>query len=100
MREQILTFTVEVDREFGIMDIGRKVGFHTQTRKFHIIEPPTHGYTVIGYHSPCMAKVDFTPINRELPPELQIETVEDLYDFFDALGEYRKEVFIQETTDE
>ena len=85
MREQILSLQVEVDREYGIMDIGKKVGFNVETRKFQEVEFPTHGYTVIAYNSPCLATVDFTPINRELPPERKIRTLDDLYDYFDLI---------------
>lgn len=81
-RRNILALEVKVDREFGIMDIGKQVALNTKTRVFEIVEPPTHGYTVIAYASPCKATVDFTPLNVELPPERQIHTIDDLYDFF------------------
>ena len=109
MRQKILTLQVKVDREFGIMDIGKSVGFNPKTRLFQIATFPVPGWTVIAYNSPCLATVDFTPLNENRPPDKQIETVDDLYAYFDALTEYLEEceksakmegVFVENTEDE
>ena len=91
VRQRPLTLQVKVDREYGYNDIGRKVKFNPKTRLFENADEIEPGYTVIAYESPCLATVDFTLINSDLPPERQIKTVEDLYDFFDAIEEARKQ---------
>lgn len=110
MRENILTLQVKTDVQLGIMDIGKRVAFNVKTRVFEIVESPTHGYTVLAYNTPNIATVDFTPLNREITnPERKIRTVDDLYDFFDAISElaekYEESVkvegeFVENTEDE
>ena len=92
-RQQIAAIQVKVDREFGIMDIGKKVSWNPEKRVFSVVEPPTHGYTVITYKPGCLATVDFTPLNAEIKsPENRLKTAQDVYDFFDKLEQFRKQI--------
>ena len=82
--EKSLFLKVEVNREFSDSDIGKRVLFNYDTRKFQINDDSFHiGYTVIGYHSPCLATVDFTPLNDLLPEDREIKDNKSLYEFLD-----------------
>lgn len=96
-RQEIAAIQVKVDREFGVMDIGKKVGWHVEKRVFSVIEPPTHGYTVIAYAPGGLATVDFTPINSEITdPDRWLKTDQDVYAFFDHIESLRKQQKYQE----
>ena len=91
MREHIASIEVKVDREFGIMDIGKKVGWDSKIQAFKVVEEPTLGYTVVGYSGGCLATVDFTPINAEMQdPTNWLKTAQDVYAFFDHIETLRE----------
>ena len=89
MRQRILALEVEADREFGIMDIGKTVDFNPETRLFELSKI---GYTVVAYATPRKITVDFTPLRRAVPLNVELETVEALLKFFDERVHHKQAI--------